>query len=129
MATAMKINKDKYLAKCEEALALWLTIEDKYQADLEKWKVESEAWAKKVIKSGQLKMQTNYNGDQFFYATGKMADERPKKPQEETYYSGLMPYYKRSVAVESLREVIALIEMTDSDTIGVSVANKVSQYL
>lgn len=129
MATAMKINKEKYLAKCQEALNAWLEIENRYQADLEKWEKDTETWGKKVIKSGQLKMSTNYSGDQFFYATGKLAEERPKKPKEELYYDSRMVYYKKQPAIDALREVIALIEMTDSDTIGVSVANKVSQYL
>lgn len=131
MATAMKINKDKYLAKCREALARYEAPAIEYKEALDKWKAESEAWGKKVIESKMLKMiVSSYNGDQTFYATGKMAETRPKKPEESDFYEkyGIKTYDARP-AIPALKEVIALIEMTDSETIGVSVANKVSNWI
>ena len=129
MTTSMKINKDKYLARCREALEKYEAPRKQYEADLEKWKVESKAWGEKVIKSGQLEMQNNYVGEQYFYATGKLASERPHKPREEKYVPEGGSYYQIDEAVRTLKEVIALMEMTDSDTIGVSVANKAGRWL
>lgn len=131
MATAMKINKEKYLAKCKEALAKYEAPAIEYKEALDKWKAESEAWGKKVIESKMLKMiVSSYNGDQTFYATGKMAESRPKRPEESDFYEkyGIKTYDARP-AIPALKEVIALIEMTDSETIGVSVANKVSNWI
>jgi hypothetical protein len=125
----MKINKDKYLAKCREALARYEAPVKQYEADLEKWKAESEIWAKRVIKSGQLEMRVNYNGDQYFYAKGKLSLERPKRPEQERYLTDGMRSYQMQEATKLLQEVIALIEMTEGDTIGVSVANKVGRFL
>jgi len=131
MATAMKINKDKYLVKCREALAKYEAPAIEYKEALDKWKAETEAWGKKVIESKMLKMiVSSYNGDQTFIATGKMAEVRPKRPEEGDFYEkyGLKTYDAKP-AISALKEVIALIEMTDSETIGISVANKVSNWI
>ena len=125
----MKINKEKYLEKCRDALAKYETPQKNYEADLKKWEAESEAWAKKVIKSGQLEMRSNWNGDQYFYAKGELSLERPKQPKQENYIPAEMRSYQVQEAIKALREVISLIEITEGDTIGVSVANKVGRYL
>lgn len=130
MATAMKINKEKYLAKCKETLAKLEKPEIEYKEAVAKWEVENATWVKKVIDSKQLEVRLGYGGDQYFYAKGKLAESRPKQPQKETFYGKHnLTIYSSEEAVKSLREVIALIEMTEGDTIGISVANKVSQYL
>lgn len=130
MATAMKINKEKYLAKCKATLATLEKPEIEYKEALAKWEVENAAWAKKVIESKQLEVRVDYRGDQYFYAKGKMAESRPKQPERHTIYDKhKVGMYQVEEAIKSLKEVIALIEMTEGDTIGISVANKVSQYL
>ena len=129
MTTSMKINKDKYLARCREALDKYTAPKKQYEADLEKWKAESKAWGEKVIKSGQLEMQSNPSGDQYFYAKGKLTSERPHKPVEQKYVPEGIFYWQIDEAVRTLKEVIALMEMTDSDTIGVSLANKAGKWL
>lgn len=126
----MKINKEKYLAKCKETLAKLEKPEIEYSEAITKWEAENAAWAKKVIESKQLEVSLNYRGEQCFYAKGKMAENRPKKPEKETFYAkNNLTWYQAEEAVKSLKEVISLIEMTEGDTIGISVANKVSQYL
>ena len=129
MATSMKINKEKYLAKCREALDKYEAPLKQYEADLKKWEAESQIWAKKVIKSGQLEMRVSYNGDQYFYAKGKLSSERPKRPEQERYLADGMRSYQMQEATKLLQEVISLIEMTEGDTIGISVANKASRWL
>ena len=130
MATAMKINKEKYLAKCKETLAKLEKPEIEYKEAVDKWKADNVVWAKKVIDSKQLEMVISYRGDQIFHAKGKLAETRPKSPEESEFYAKHnVTMYGTAEAIKSLREVIALIEMTEGDTIGISVANKVSQYL
>jgi len=129
MATSMKINKDKYLARCREALERYEAPKKQYKAELEKWKADIKAWGEKVIKSGQLEMQSSPMSEQYFYAKGKLASERPEKPREEKYAPEGVYYFQIDEAVRTLKEVIALMEMTDSDTIGVSVANKAGRWL
>ena len=130
MATAMKINKEKYLAKCKETLATLEKPEIEYKEALAKWEVENAAWAKKVIESKQLEFRLDYRNEQYFYAKGKITESRPKHPEKETFYAKHnVVWYQATEAIKSLKEVISLIEMTEGDTIGISVANKVSQYL
>jgi hypothetical protein len=125
----MKINKEKYLAKCREALERYEAPLKQYEADLDKWEAESQVWAEKVIKSGQLEMRFSYNGDQYFYAKGKLTLQRPKRPELERYLTDGVRSYQMQEATKLLQEVISLIEMTEGDTIGVSVANKVGRFL
>lgn len=129
MTTSMKINKDKYLARCREALEKYEAPRKQYEADLEKWKADIKAWSEKVIKSGKLEVQANPTGTQYFYAIGKLASEQPNKPNDRGYVPEGVPFYQVDEAIKTLKEVIALMEMTDSDTIGVSVANKAGRWL
>ena len=135
MATAMKINKTQYLAKCKEALAKYEAPEAEFQKAKAEWDKEMANWAKSII----AKKQIVHNGESSYKSNFRPSDEAPRAPREpdrdkffreagfeRSYFNG---YNAHSENIKKLREVITLLEMTDGDTVGVSVANKVSELL
>lgn len=125
MATAMKINKAKYLEACQKALAEEKQKKTDYDSALERYQNELRAWADMVVAKRMFafKISDNWNPVSF-YANSEAEALRPEKP----LLLQLRDMYN-STKIEALSEAIALIEMTEGDTIGISVANKVSHYL
>jgi len=136
MTTSMKINKEQYLAKCKQALENLQAPEKEYLEAKAKYEAELKKWADSIIAKKQLRFtgSPTYGLPDFRPAPG--APTPPKEPDHSVFYkrAGLdtshwRGYNSHKENAEKLREVITLIEMTDSDTIGVSVANKVSHLL
>lgn len=135
MATAMKINKTQYLAKCKEALARYEAPEAEYQKAKAEYDKQLASWAKSVI----AKKQIVHNGEATYRSEFRPSEDAPRQPQqpsrdeffrnaglERSYFNGYNAYAEN---IKKLREVITLLEMTDGETVGVSVANKVSELL
>lgn len=135
MATAMKINKTQYLAKCKEALAKYDAPEAEYQKAKAEYDKQLESWAKSII----AKKQIVHNGEASYRSEFRPSQDAPRPPQQphrEEFYrkaglerSYFNSYNQHEANIKKLREVITLLEMTDGETVGVSVANKVSELL
>lgn len=124
MATAMKINKAKYLEACKTALAEETQKKTNYEEANDRYKNDLRIWAEMVVtkKMFDFKISDNtYNPAAFFVNR----EAEALKPESPLQLKDRFDPFK----VEALSEVIALIEMTDGETIGISVANKVSHYL
>jgi hypothetical protein len=135
MATTMKINKKQYLAQCEQALERMEAPEIAYQAAMDEWRKECGAWAKEVIAKKQIEARISTFGVSDFVAS-KDAPRQPKEPSRNDFYPkpdsnywSAYPHRETADNIKKLREVVNLIRMTEGDTIGVSVANKVSHLL
>ena len=136
MATSMKIDKELYLAKCREALARLENPEKAYQQALDKYNSEMQKWGESLIAKKQIEYtgERGYRGPEFKPQAG--SPKPPTEPDRSSFYRAAgvetnhyYGYNNHRENLEKLREVITLIEMTTTDTIGVSVANKVSHLL
>jgi hypothetical protein len=123
MAT-MKINKTAYLAKCKEALAKLETLEKELKTNRDNYKKAYQNWAMEVIEKKQFTQLEDFHFSKIIVkANEKMMAKQPKEP-ENTRLT-----YGQDQDIKMLKEVITLLEMTDGETIGISVANKVSHLL
>lgn len=123
MAT-MKINKTAYLAKCKEALAKLETLQKELKTNSDNYKKAFQDWANEVIEKKQYTQIEEYNYNKIIIrANEKMTAKQPKEPEK------MRLTYRQDEDMKTLREVITLLEMTDGETIGISVANKVSHLL
>lgn len=125
MATAMKINKAKYLEACQKALAEEKQKKAEYDSALERYNNELRVWAEMVITKRMFAFRISDNWRPVTFSPNSEAEAlQPEKPLLLQLRDGY-----NSTKVEALSEAIALIEMTEGETIGISVANKVSHYL
>jgi hypothetical protein len=123
MAT-MKINKTAYLAKCKEALAKLETLQKELKTNRDNYNKAFQDWANEVIEKKQYTQIEEYNYNKIIIrANEKMTAKQPKEPEK------MRLNYRQDEDMKTLREVITLLEMTDGETIGISVANKVSHLL
>lgn len=126
MGSSMRISKQKYLEKCQEALAK-AEAQEKERLD-NKARFESQilAWAQKALADGMVVAKySDYSTLGVEFSVKPEAYEsKPDRPLDFSRYQN-----NNQIKIDDLKEVIALIEMTESETIGISVANKVSRYL
>ena len=124
MATAMKINKAKYLEACKQVLAKAEENQKAYTEAQTKYENELRAWADMVVSKRMIKAIVESNSSWrplTLFPNAEAEALKPEAPQS-------LPL-NESQKIADLKEVIQLIEMTDGETIGISVANKVSHYV
>ena len=123
MAT-MKINKTAYLARCKEALAKFEKLEKEYKTEKENYKKAFRDWATEVVEKKQFTHVEEWHYNKIIIVPNdKMTAKQPKEPSRTSLTFG------QEQDIKMLKEVITLLEMTDGETIGISVANKVSHLL
>jgi|688.fasta_scaffold887911_2 hypothetical protein len=123
MAT-MKINKTAYLARCKEALAKFEKLEKEYKTEKENYKKAFQDWATEVVEKKQFTHVEEWHYNKLIIVPNdKMTAKQPKEPNRTSLTFG------QEQDIKMLKEVITLLEMTDGETIGISVANKVSHLL
>lgn len=127
----IKPNRIKFIKALEASIKRIEKEHDDYNAAIKQFDKDLAAWRKTAdlspenIKSSEV--STHYhNGtpQSVTVVLKKYPPNQPKKPTEPS-----LAGYRKTEAIEDLRSVIAMLKLTDEETVNASVANRVAKYL
>lgn len=125
----IKPNRVKFIEALKEAKKRIVSDEKDYLAARKQYEKDYEVWSTTAdlspdnIKS--VKVSEDYAGRKSVtvvlkkYPTAK--PEAPKEPRFTTY--------RAQQAIEDISDVLALLALTDEDTVSASIANRVAPYI
>lgn len=127
----IKPNRIKFIAALKETLK---RIEDErlaYHTSMDEYKKARMEWAKTAdlsldnIKESQIDFTSVGTATKIVrVVVKKLPAGLPKRPAEPA-----LKDWEAQDAIVQLKSVIAMLELTDEETVSASVANKVSQFL
>lgn len=125
----IKPNRIKFIKALKDSQKRIADAEKDYARDYKQWEKDVEAWARTAdlspdnVKS--IRFEDHYSGQYRTVVTlKKYPTGKPKKPAEPRFRN-----YAAEMAVRDIGDVLALLELTDEDTVSASIANRVAQYI
>jgi hypothetical protein len=129
----IKPNRVKFIQALEAALLKGETETKQYETDLKQYNKDLEAWRASAnlspenIKSATISTNhhfSNMKPSHVVVELKKYPTGMPKRPTEPESFG-----YMGKARIAELKSVIAMLKLTDEDTVSASVANKVAQYI
>ena len=127
----IKPNRIKFIKALEISLERIHTERKNYEAANKQYRLDLEAWASSVDLSPdnikETSIRTDYRGQaikEVVVTVKKLPTGKPKEPTKPS-----LEGYRETEAIEDLKSVIAMLKLTDEETVNASVANKVAKYL
>lgn len=126
--TSVQVDRLALIKELKKRVVEIPAANEKHDKAMEAYKKAVKTWAIKVVKDSKniTDATENYRDNQLTVEiTDKAVASKPVKPEAPA----IGGEYNVKCAVENIQQVIRVLELSNSETVGTSITNKIAQYL